>query len=111
MTLKDLVLSTRIIEELFNLNKKVTTSDIAKKMFTINNTKELIESDMLVRRQIDKLVKENLLLRYKLDKNKRTKYGYFVNTESIKVEFNKNIDCSTVIFLEINGFTFFMGYL
>ena len=52
--LKDLVLSTRIIEELFNINKKVTTSDIAKKMFTIGNAKELIESDMLVRRQIDK---------------------------------------------------------
>ena len=109
--LKDLVLSTRIIEELFNINKKVTTSDIAKKMFTIGNAKELIESDMLVRRQIDKLVKEDILLRYRLTKNKRTKYGYFVNNEAIKVEFNKSFGCSTVIFLEINGFTFFMGYL
>lgn len=109
--LKDFVLSTRIIEELFNINKKVTTSDIAKKMFTINNTKELIESDMLVRRQIDKLVKEDLLLKYKLTENKRAKYGYFVNSDSVKVEFNKSINCSTVIFLEINGFTFFMGYI
>lgn len=107
--LKDLVVNTRIIEELFGIKKNMTTSDLAKKIFTIDNNKELKESDILIRRQMDKLVKEDLLLKFKL--NKKVKYGYFVNYDSILVEHKKTIKPSTIIFLDIGADTFFFGYL
>ena len=65
------------MREMWNIEDKITTSELAKRIFNINKRKDLQDKTSYISKKLNKLAKYGLV---KTKKEKNTKY-YFLNLE------------------------------